>query len=205
MLRGRCEHMAIFNYYILERRWMGTLPRKIDYATMTFGATTILTARNSSMSSAGSDCMERIVRTSRLILNPSNKWSGYHHYNIQPCLEMDFHCTFVSWMPVVEADNENTTPYALSARTGCHKLTGVVPHNPARSDSANCIRLPWKFVKQIARGRGFNPFEIDSKNEIKHDHFIQSVSWATAFFWVKQTFFLGETSRSKFKASLKKQ
>ena len=23
---------------------------------------------------------------------PSNKWSGYHHYNIQPCLEMDFHC-----------------------------------------------------------------------------------------------------------------
>ena len=92
MLRGRCEHMAIFNYYILERRWMGTLPRKIDYATMTFGATTILTSRNSSMSSAGSDCMERIVRTSRLILNPSNKWSGYHHYNIQPCLEMDFHC-----------------------------------------------------------------------------------------------------------------
>lgn len=54
-------------------------------------------------------------------------------------------------VPVVEADNENTTPYALSARTGCHKLTGVAPHNPARSDSANCIRLPWKFVKQIAR------------------------------------------------------
>ena len=56
--------------------------------------------------------------------------------------------TFVSWKGACRWGRQRKHDHLCSgARTGCHKLTGVVPHNPARSDSANCNRLPWKFVK----------------------------------------------------------